>query len=350
MTMSTLEQALGWLHERHSHGNRVCVFYHADVDGCVSAAYWSSILTALEFRITTEVIHTSELGFERVGHRLTRGDLDLAVFLDVPAGTRFPEWQSSLPMLISVFVYDHHAVDKPIKSHPPRFVQFREDAPGDLEPTCLFSHKFYGSVFGSAPDWLITVGLLGEGQQARFPEYITGWPLARRIVSLIAHGVLREDQEALSYLRYYLDRGGPPPHPDGDDRATKLRKTSEEVAAEIESFTNLILRDTNRTFVAGRISNRFPIANYVASNVRQRRPNAVVLVGELSDPGLLRGEIRLGRRRDMDLRVLVADAKRQGLLLGGGGHRGAVGVRLRVERWDDFVTFLRARAGDVEQT
>jgi len=85
----------------------------------------------------------------------------------------------------------------------------------------------------------------------------------------------------------------------------------------------------------------YDVANYVASNVAQRRKGRVVLIGEIVRDDLIRAELRISREDHRDLRKWMAEAKRRSMVLGGGGHRSAVGARLQPSRWPEFVGLVR---------
>jgi single-stranded-DNA-specific exonuclease len=91
------------------------------------------------------------------------------------------------------------------------------------------------------------------------------------------------------------------------------------------------------------------VVGIVAGRIKQRQ-NRPALAGGLAD-GLVKGS---GRSvAGVELGAAVLEARREGLLVTGGGHAMAAGFSVRAERWDDFQAFLETRlahAADLPRT
>jgi hypothetical protein len=265
------------------------------------------------------------------------------VFLDIPAGTQFERWYDSLPKELRIFVYDHHDLGRQIVNFPPRFLQYATENIAKLPPTCLFSHQIYTAFLKSEPTWLVYVGLLGEGQISRYSEYVIDWSFAKELVTLVAHGVLRDDNLVLEYLVSHLSAGAQPPDPMFNDKMVELRKTSTQVSRAIREATEKVLLNGDETIIVRLVSSEYQIANYVSSKARHSRPDSLIVVGEHISNGTICADLRTGRRLKIDLRPIINEAKQSGLLLGGGGHPAAVGVRLKADKWQPFIDFLKGK-------
>ncbi len=106
--METITAASKWLSRRLPIVKSVCVYYHADVDGCVSAAYVAEILGRHACSLQLRKVFTSELDFWFVPSDSNK--YDFLIFLDLPAGARFGTWSEQLSADTTIFVYDHHNI------------------------------------------------------------------------------------------------------------------------------------------------------------------------------------------------------------------------------------------------
>lgn len=319
-------------------GGRAHIRYHADVDGCVSAAFWHDVLRARSMAIDHQKISTAEFGFEELNREVLH-TADAFVILDVPAGTLFQRWIDA-GIGAAVFVYDHHRVKQPIAAGHPRFVQPGSDLADALPPTCVFSWAMHRAATGRDLRWLLNIGLRGEGQAGAFREYVKPWPTLSALTSLIAYGVLRDDDVALEFLEANLAVDDPLDIVARGSLHEKLLETHAAVRAEIDRCVRQFAQpDSKPALLASVVDGKYAIANYVASELTTRRAARVILIGQLSSNGAIRAEMRTAE--DLDLRLIVEDLRGQGLIHGGGGHPRAVGMRIAVEQWDHLVKRVR---------
>jgi single-stranded DNA-specific DHH superfamily exonuclease len=327
---------------------RGIIYYHADLDGCTSAALWTEILSArLKDGLDLRKVFTSGLGFESVTAELANAQNAFVLFLDLPAGTQFTRWSTNSSSNVLIAVYDHHDVGE-IRLPDKRFVQFGLPRTGDLPPTCVFSAEVFEAITGKdAPRWLTTIGLAGEGLTKTFKERVCDWPAKSHLVKLLSRVILQrypDGHKALDYLRRYLLENRFPLAPLEDPQAQGLLAIAREIDEEIRAAVGEVVAAEPKPVISHLLRSNHEIANYVASDVLRQRKQSVVLIGEIVKSNLIRAELRVSRQDPRDLREWARIGKNRGILLGGGGHPSAIGARLATEKWPELVKLVEGLA------
>ncbi len=359
-------------------GERVAVVHHGDLDGAIGAAYARTALRLRHGRLDIPVhwVATEEYDFEHLRSWLTDQSPDRCCIFDISLANHAATVEFLQGTVRhETFIYDHHVLTGDRPSGKVTLANPTPAALGSDErhvPTFLFARDLAADSDLSFPDWLLLLGIFAEGvdghyeREARqlfsdcFANGQVRGPLRKayrrsplsRIASLVRaefsdptkpHRVLdllgRVAEGHLTELAEFKGELDLELGPEAD-------AISREITANVERWTRRLKSDAAPpgTVVAIPIEERHSVAGPVASVLRGKFPNRVIVTYEI------RGEtavVELRTRNDTTLSfpTILAQVAHDVPLKNYGGHPSAAGASMDAAH---FPRFLKQLETEVE--